>query len=711
MAEEDKILVDAIGSILDSNESPLQISELVSMLNGGYLESIGEDPIEKVTEDKVDQCVKQNNDLFEYYFGVISLKNQKYNSIEDIENELKEYVYKNSDRTILDFILCYLLFLRYAAVQDHFVLKKLSTGQLIFRTYNEPDRLEYSIIKKLIDQFSVLYGRKSCNEEFRFNNEKLINQRLDKLANIVRRIDWRGHKLSTILFDELISKLQKLNRFNYKGKTSVPDELSKFTQSLVDKEPVEKVTELHSNFADFISFPLQKINESTEFEICTDEKLNAVLAGLRVVVKGYSNVSINCSAISIQQKKDSDVVISFPPSENLPKSFWAELFESDDIEISSTEELYTRIAIHRLKKDGKAYLILPENFLSGNKKSLLKLREFLTNKGWIDTIVKLPRSWTLPQTVISLNLVILNLRGVDSTYFFDLMEFQSQNQSEKNDILKSASKLIRGRDPVKSVARSVGFSTILKLNCDLSVNKHLSPIHFPSEHRRTGSEKLLKISDLVNVIRPKREKVSQEHPFVNMTELSNEASNYVLDVKNLPKKKRYSKYRPLLQEDSLLVGTVGGVLKPTLFQFSITPIFLGSNVYPLRVDTGKIDPKYLIFELNSEFVKKQVKKFTKGATIPHINRSDLMSIVVRVPERLEQARLFNEWITSIARNKIESLNIEKEKLFSEEFDLIYDMHHTLKNELSILKGAFRDIKGYLLQKSKSKDDVGDVIGN
>ena len=161
----------------------------------------------------------------------------------------------------------------------------------------------------------------------------------------------------------------------------------------------------------------------------------------------------------------------------------------------------------------------------------------------------------------------------------------------------------------------------------------------------------------------------------------------------------------MLRENALLVGTVGGSLKPTLFQYNNSPIFLGSNVYSLRVNSKRIDPKYLIFELNTDFVKKQVTRYTKGASIPYINRSDLLNIVVRVPEKREQARLFNEWITGIARNQLELLNVEKEKLFSDEYDLIHDMHHTLKNELTILKGAFRDIKSYLYEKSKCKQVV------
>jgi signal transduction histidine kinase len=700
--KENKILIDAIGSVLDRHDSPLPILELVSMLNEGYLEYIDEDPIEDVTEDAVEQCVKKNSELFDNYFGVISLKNQMHNSIDEIEKELKEYLYRSSDRRILDFILCYLLFLRYDAVHKQFALRNLSTAQLIFRTYSEPERLDCSVITNLINQYTELYGGESCNEEFVFDNEDYINERLGELVKIVRRIDWRFHKLSTRHFDELVAKLQKLNRSSYSNEAVIPDELSKFIQSFLVGQNTHKITEVHSSFADFIPFLTEEEKAKTEIEINAEEKIRSIQSGLRVALKGYSNVRINCTSISSQQQQDSDIIISLPPFGNIPKSFWAEEIINTEVEISSIEEVYTSLAILRLKETGKAYLILPESFLSGKRKSLINLREKLIRNGWLDTIIKLPRRFTPPHMSISLNLVILNLQGVNSTYFFDLMEFDRQSQSDFDITSCSVSELIQKREKVQNISREVDFSSILDMNDNLSVNKHISPIYFPEVHERSDSEKLMKLCDLVNVIRPKRERVTQEHPFVNMTELSDEPSDYVLDYKSLPKKRKYSNNQPLLNEDALLVGTVGGVLKPTLFQFNNNPIFLGSNVYSLRIDTPEIDPEYLIFELNTVFVKNQVKRYTKGTTIPHINKSDLLNIVIRVPEKQEQARLFNEWITGIARNKIESLNIEKEKLFSDEFDLIHDMHHTLKNELSILKGAFRDIKVYMVQKSKSK---------
>lgn len=705
MAKDDKILVEAIESVLLRNENPMRISELVSILNDEYLEKRGEDLINKVTEVDIDQCVRQKNGLFDNYFGVISLKDQKHKSIDEIENELMEYVNKSSANSILDFIICYLLFLRYAAVQDYFALKKLSTGQLIFRTYNEPDQLDCKVITNLVDQFSSLYGDNSSKEKFTFKNEEIINQRLAMLAKIVRCYDWRVNKLSSENFDELVLNLRKRTNFYHSTKFLTPKKVSQFTQLLVDKKNTGKITELYSQFAEFISLASKGINSSAEIEISTDDIFNTVLGCLRVLVKGYSNVRMNSSVFTSHQNEGFDIVFAFPPFGNLQKSFLAEKFETKEIEISSFDELYSRIAISRLRSDGKAYLILREDFLSSNRKSYVKFREKLTEKGWLDTIVKLPREWMYPQTAANFYLVILNLQGVDSTYFFDLAEFQRQDQTAEDKILSSASDLIREKVTVPKVARNVNQSSILELDCDLRVHKYVNPIYFPEEYKRSESEQLLKIEDLVTVIRSKREKVTNEHPFVNMTQLSDQASNYLLDLKGLPKKKNYSKDQPLLREDALLVGTVGGNLKPTLFQYNSNPIFLGSNVYSLRIDSDRIDPEYLIFELNTEFVKKQVSRYTKGVTIPHINKSDLMNIVVRVPEKREQARLFNEWITGIARNQLESLNIEKEKLFSEEFDLIHDMHHTLKNELTILKGAFRDIKSYLYKKSKSKKVV------
>ena len=378
-----------------------------------------------------------------------------------------------------------------------------------------------------------------------------------------------------------------------------------------------------------------------------------------------------------------------------------------DIDTRIIEKFYIEKSIEALEDNGKAVIVLHQGFMFNRSKKYVAFRKKLIENDSIESIISFPGG-IFHHANIHFSVMILSKRERERGYIKmisadDLVIKKDFDRTSRINV-KEILKLYHSGESSTS-CRSVKKNELKENNFSLDVNVYLSPLHFPERNKRSESEKLLKIGDLVNVIRPKRKNVTQDYPFVNMTELSGEASNYELELKSLPKKKKYSNDQPLLKEDSLLVGTVGGVLKPTLFQYNETPIFLGSNVYPLRVDTSKIDPEYLILELNSEFVKKQVRKYTKGSTVPHINRSNLLSIVVRVPERQEQARLFNEWITGIARNKIESLNIAKEKLFSEEYDLIHDMHHTLKNELSIIKGAFRDIKGYLLQKSKSKDNV------
>jgi len=269
----------------------------------------------------------------------------------------------------------------------------------------------------------------------------------------------------------------------------------------------------------------------------------------------------------------------------------------------------------------------------------------------------------------------------------------------------SIHELIKKREGIPNVARCVSFSEISKEDYNLNLQRFINPVYFSESHKRSNSEEILNLSDISQVIRPKREAVTIDYPFVNMAKLANEPSNYVLKTEILPKKKSYSRSRPLLKEDALLIGTVGGVLKPTLFHYDKTPIYLGTNVIALRINQEKLDFEYLISELNSDFIRNQVKKLPMGTTIPHIKKSDILSIAIRVPKKNEQSKIFNEWITSIAEEKIGSLNIEKEKLFAEEFDLIHDLHHTLKNELTILRGAFKSINRYLIEKEKSGERV------
>ncbi|NBC04882.1 MAG: N-6 DNA methylase [Bacteroidetes bacterium] len=710
MNEENKILVNAIGSVLDNIETPVQLSELVSMLNGGYLEAIGEESIDTVTEEVVAECINQKSELFDNYFGIISLKNQRYYSIDEIESEIKKYLDNSPNSSEIDFVLFFLLFHRYAAVQDYFDLKELQTGQLIFRTYKEPERLNCDVIKNLIDQYSEIYGGDSCKEDFRFDNEELINKRLTKLAEIVRKIDWRATKLSIAKFDELISNLKIYYRFKERSGELLTPKFSQFILELIDFQGISKIAEIKSNLLESINSVSEKIGKKVEIEISSDQKTKVIQSGLRIATTGYPNTKVDCSVISPQKKDDCDILVSFPPYGNLSKSFWAKKFSNTEIEISSLEELYTRLAFQRLNDGGKAYLILPENFLSGKRKSVSKLRKDLTEKGWIDSVIKLPRSWILPQTVKSVSLVILNLNSEDSTYFFDMTEFQRQNQTRVDDLFYSATELIRDKISLQNVARSVELSSILELNCNLSVHKHINPIHYAEDFLRNDSEVIKKLSDTTQRIRPERHKVTSKYPFINMAELADDASNFVLDLKSAPNKQSYSTKQPLLKEDALLIGTIGGVLKPTIFQYKGTPILLGSNVIALRVDKKEVDMEYLISELNSKFVEEQVNRLPKGTTIPHIKKSDLLNIAIRIPNKSEQAEIFNEWISSVAKEKIKEIESLHKSIKIIEKDVFSSFAHDFGKLLHNVSGNIDVINNYLTNLAeKGKINLDDSI--
>lgn len=78
---------------------------------------------------------------------------------------------------------------------------------------------------------------------------------------------------------------------------------------------------------------------------------------------------------------------------------------------SETADLFIALITYRLKRAGRAGVVLPDGFLFGNDGAKLALKERLIKEFNLHTIVRLPRSVFSPYTSIATNLLFFDNTG------------------------------------------------------------------------------------------------------------------------------------------------------------------------------------------------------------------------------------------------------------------------------------------------------------
>lgn len=121
-----------------------------------------------------------------------------------------------------------------------------------------------------------------------------------------------------------------------------------------------------------------------------------------------------------EEKDKFDVILMNPPYggselETIKANFPAAMRSSE------TADLFLVLIMHRLKKKGRAAVVLPDGFLFGNDNAKLAIKEKLLTEFNLHTIIRLPKSVFAPYTSINTNLLFFNGKGpTEKTWFYRL---------------------------------------------------------------------------------------------------------------------------------------------------------------------------------------------------------------------------------------------------------------------------------------------------
>lgn len=157
-------------------------------------------------------------------------------------------------------------------------------------------------------------------------------------------------------------------------------------------------------------------SESFPYMLCIT---NMLLHDLDVP-KIYHDNSLTRDLLDYTDDDKFDVILMNPPYGGSEKTEVKNHFPAD-LASSETADLFMAVIMYRLKKNGRAAVILPDGFLFGTDNAKVNLKKKLLGEFNLHTVIRMPGSVFSPYTSITTNILFFdNTHPTEETWFYRL---------------------------------------------------------------------------------------------------------------------------------------------------------------------------------------------------------------------------------------------------------------------------------------------------
>ncbi|MFC6223929.1 N-6 DNA methylase [Hymenobacter artigasi] len=451
--------------------------------------------------------------------------------------------------------------------------------------------------------------------------QPILNRLLDLLASL--RLPSMEQEEYAMIFDFAIEYPSRSNRA-YSNEWVLPQELIKVITQIFPASQAERILIPYAGVAQFVNY----IDKQTPLLGIEPNSTIAALGTLHLAAHRFHHSSIEIgdpiviwpNGISWDLVLVSNLVFDSRPVE-MPSGEYPALLQRDVALI--------QLIIKNLNSGGRAVVPVAAGFLFRGSSATYELRKNLVEAGWLQAVVEFP-SGILTSTGVIFSLLVLgkNYREDNRPRFIDAGSFTTAQGRQKVLDAEALLGVIKGYHPSES-AVSVTRETLVANDYNLSPRRYLSP-------EETHPDDTL-LSEIATPVRTNgRNNAPMTGRLVSIRSLKNDDLQFQLDI--VDQSVEYiNKAVTLLTEDVLLVALRGNTLKPTWYTYnSDDQAVVSSEIAALRLDATKVNVAYLVTELNSDYVMKQVKARQIGSTISNLSRKDLLSLRLRLPKSLAQ---------------------------------------------------------------------------
>lgn len=247
---------------------------------------------------------------------------------------------------------------------------------------------------------------------------------LRQVVNIIDELELNDYE-ETHAFGEIYETiLKELQSAGSSGEFYTPRAVTEFMAKMIKPKIGEKVADFACGTGGFLTSWIKELEGSVK--TVEDRKLfdssiygvekkqfpymlcitNMLLHGIDIPKIEHGN-SLLKDVLDYTDDDRFDVILMNPPYGGNEKEGVKSHFP-DDLASSETADLFMAVIMYRLKKHGRAAVILPDGFLFGTDNAKYNLKNKLLSEFNLHTIIRMPHSVFAPYTSITTNILFFD---------------------------------------------------------------------------------------------------------------------------------------------------------------------------------------------------------------------------------------------------------------------------------------------------------------
>ncbi len=260
---------------------------------------------------------------------------------------------------------------------------------------------------------------------------------LRQVIDVIEEVEFddvkESHAFGTV-YEEILRELQSAGS---SGEFYTPRAVTDFMAMMIEPKLGEKMADFACGTGGFITSWLSRLNKQvtdTKEQKLLDDSIygiekkpfpymlcvtNMLLHDIEVP-KIYHDNSLRKNILDYTDDDKFDVILMNPPyGGHEDRSIQG--FFPDDLASSETADLFMAVIMYRLKKDGRAAVILPDGFLFGTDNAKVAIKKKLMSEFNLHTVIRMPHSVFAPYTSITTNILFFdNTKTTDKVWFYRL---------------------------------------------------------------------------------------------------------------------------------------------------------------------------------------------------------------------------------------------------------------------------------------------------
>lgn len=260
---------------------------------------------------------------------------------------------------------------------------------------------------------------------------------LRQVINVIDELDFSDYEESHAFGEIYENILKELQSAGSAGEFYTPRAVTDFMAQVIKPQIGETMADYACGTGGFIVSWLKQLQKQIKSTADADKYSNSIygiekkqfpymlcvtnllLHGLDVPKVFHDNTLLH-DVLDYTEEDRVDVILMNPPYGGSEKADVKNHFPTD-LASSETADLFMSVIMYRLKKNGRAAVILPDGFLFGTDNAKVSIKKKLLKEFNLHTIIRLPGSVFSPYTSITTNILFFdNTHPTEETWFYRL---------------------------------------------------------------------------------------------------------------------------------------------------------------------------------------------------------------------------------------------------------------------------------------------------